>query len=259
MKLNIILSIFVLFIPIAFSAGGGGGGSTKASCPNDVWKCNVWSECQKDGVQTRACTLDYDCPGVDTPKPTETESCVYVSKLISSLKCHNLGAIKERVACRLGLSDADLNKELEISYLPEECRAMGKVKDKEECVLLYSNSQKCWQLPIGLKREECLRQVLEIKNLKEEKKSCTNPSCFAQVKKKAYALIKFSFYDLEERAEQLYEEDKISNEQAADIISKLEEKKTEFNKAAEKQGRKDIINETKKLWNDFIQELRKSK
>lgn len=251
--------MFVLSIPIALSAGSGGGGSSKVSCPNDVWKCTMWSECQKDETQSRACTLDYDCPGVDTPKPEESNTCAYTSKLIASLKCHNLATIKERVECRLGLSGADLNHELEISYLPEECRAMGRDKDKEECVLLYSSSQKCWKQPIGPKRAECLNQVLEIKDLKKEKESCASPSCFGQLKRKAYSLIKFSFYDLEERAEKLYEEGRINREQAADIISKLEEKKIEFNKAAGKQGRKEIINETKKLWNDFMQQLRESK
>ncbi len=257
--LGIVLGILALLIPIALSAGSGGGGSSKTSCPNDVWKCTMWSECQKDETQARTCTLDYDCSGVDTPKPAETESCAYVSNIVSSLKCHNLGAIKERVACRLSLSDADLNNELEIAYLPEECRAMGKDKDREECVLLYSASQKCWKQQIGSKRTECLNQLLEIKDFRKEKESCSNPSCFAQLKKKAYALIKFNFYDLEERAEKLYEEGKISKEKAADIISKLEEKKIEFNKAAGKQERKNIINEAKKLWNDFTQELRKSK
>lgn len=257
-KALVVLAIFMLSVQIAFSAGSGGGGSSKAdACPNDVWKCTAWSECQKDGMQTRACTLDYDCPGVDTPKPAERESCAYVSGLVSSLKCHNLGAIKERVACRLSLSESDLSHELKIAYLPEECRALGNDKDREECVQLYSSTQKCWKQPIGRQRSECLKNVLGIKDLKEEKNSCTNPSCFANVKRKAYAIIKFNFYDLEERAEWLYENGKISKEQAADIISKLEEKKIEFNNAKNKQERKNIIKQTNELWKSFVDGLRK--
>lgn len=258
---SLVVYFFVFLIavvPFAESAGGGGGGSTKTtpSCTEDIWSCGFWSKCQKDGTQTRTCTLSYDCPSADTKKPAEVESCNYISNMIASLKCHNLGTIKERVACRLGLTDADLRNELEIAYLPEECRALNNDADKEDCVMIYSKSQQCWTLPIK-KRSNCLKQIFDIKDLKNERVSCKNPSCFATIKKKAYMLIKFKFYDLEERAEMLYDNKLITKEQAADIIAKLEENKIAFNGAKTKEERKQIILETKKLWNNFIFEVKK--
>lgn len=245
-KLKSFAAFFFVFltvvVPFAESAGGGGGGSarTTPSCTEDIWNCSSWSKCQKDGTQTRTCALSYDCPSADTEKPAEVESCAYLSNIISSLKCYNLGAIKERVACRLGLSDNDLRNELKIAYLPEECRALSNDADKEDCVMIYSKSQQCWTLPIN-QRSNCLRQILDIKDLK----------------KKAYTLIKFRFYDLEERAEMLYEKNLITKEQAADIIANIEEKKIAFNGAKSKGERKQIILETKKLWRDFIFDIKK--
>ena len=245
-------------MPLAFAAGSGGGGSVKnaPTCTEDIWSCTEWEKCQKDGAQTRKCYLVDDCPNVNTPKPAETGSCAYVSETLYSLKCHNLGTMKERVECRLRLTDADLKKELQIAYLPEECRALNNDAEKEDCVLLYSKSQQCWGLPIGNLRNNCLKKILDIKDIKEEKQSCKNPACFASLKKKSYALIKFGFYDLEERAENLYEKGLISKEKAAEIITELEQDKVAFNQAASKEQRKQVILETKKSWNEFVLSLK---
>ena len=246
--------ILIFLIPSAFAAGSGGGGSVKSApaCTEATWSCAGWEKCQKDGIQTRTCYLVDDCHNVNTPRPAETGSCAYVSEMLASLKCHNLATLKERVECRLGLSDADLKKELQIAYLPEECRALGNDAEKEDCILLYSKSQQCWSLPVGKERSSCLRKILDIVNTKEEKQSCKNPACFAAVKKKAYALIKFSFYDLEERAEELYGKNLVSKEKAIEIIAELEGKKTDFNQAASKEQRRQIILDAKKLWNEFV-------
>ena len=250
--------IFIIFImmPQILAAGSGGGGSVKTpTCTEDTWSCTSWSKCQKDGTQSRTCTLVSDCSDAVTPKPDEIASCAYVSEILSSLKCYNLATMKERIGCRLSLADEELSKELKISYLPEECRALKNDAYKEDCIMLYSKSQPCWKLPIGPQRMSCLKHTLEIKNIKEEKLSCTNPSCFAGLRKKVYTLIKFRFYDLEERAEGLYEKGLISNEQEVEIITKLEEKKIEFNQANSKEQRKQIILEVKKVWRDFVLEL----
>lgn len=57
-----------------FAVGGGGGGSVP-SCSADQWDCTGWSQCSLAGIQTRICTLTYDCPTTNTPKPSETQPC----------------------------------------------------------------------------------------------------------------------------------------------------------------------------------------
>lgn len=253
--------IWYIFFPLLLTqlvlgAGGGGGGSSKpsiADCPQDTWSCTSWTACQKDGTQARTCKLVDDCPNVDTPKPIEKAFCTYVSELVASLKCTNLGSLKQRVDCRLGLTDIDLRRELQIAYLPEECRYIKDSDEKDDCVKVYSQSQPCWKFPIGEKRVSCLRQVLGIKYINEEKESCANnDKCINILRKKVYALIKFRFYDLEERAEELYEDGKITKEKAVDIISQLEQQKVKFNTANSKEQRKQVILDTKELWKNFV-------
>lgn len=53
--------------------GGGGGGLT---CKEDIWSCTDWSQCSRDGRQTRVCTLSFECYSAFTPKPDESKSCI---------------------------------------------------------------------------------------------------------------------------------------------------------------------------------------
>ncbi len=47
------------------------------SCEHDEWTCSDWSECSEDGLQTRDCSLSFDCPFVEEPNPYETsKTCV---------------------------------------------------------------------------------------------------------------------------------------------------------------------------------------
>lgn len=46
------------------------------TCDADIWDCTGWSQCSQSGIQTRVCSLTYDCPTANTPKPSESESCV---------------------------------------------------------------------------------------------------------------------------------------------------------------------------------------
>ena len=44
-------------------------------CTKDIWKCDAWSACSSDTTQKRSCTLDEDCPDVQTAKPAEIQNC----------------------------------------------------------------------------------------------------------------------------------------------------------------------------------------
>lgn len=257
MYLAIFLVLFTI-IPLAFAKGGGGGVSPPVEkCAEDTWTCGEWNNCGKDGTQTRSCQLTRDCPSVETPKPEEKASCVYVSKTLKSLQCYNQATLQERVQCRLGLSKSQLRKELAIDYLPEECRTVSTDADKEDCVLLYGKSQPCWDLANTKERMGCIKNMLNLTDIQQQKHACgTNNGCLRNIQKNVYALIKFSFYELEERAEALYEEKIIDQEKTASIVAQLEEQKIAFNNAKSKEERKQVIQDTKKIWKDFVESVR---
>lgn len=257
LKCLLILTLFSVSISIVIAAGGGGGGSSPNFCDEDIYGCTPWSSCKSDGTRSRVCTITTDCDNVISLKPSEKESCEYVSEIFASLKCHNQEPMLERVYCRLGLDDEELGRELKIAYLPEECRVVRNEGKRDECILLYSRSQSCWQKPIGDERKQCLKDLLGVNDILQQKLLCNeDDKCLDDLKKKVYSLIKFSFYDLEERAEDLYEEGLITREEAANIISNLEQKKVDFNLADSKEERKEVIVEIKIIWEKFINKLR---
>jgi hypothetical protein len=78
MRKTIYILIFIgtsLLISSTVWAVGGGGGGSVPSCNVDTWDCTGWSQCSSSGTQTRICTLTYDCPTANTPKPAESQSC----------------------------------------------------------------------------------------------------------------------------------------------------------------------------------------
>lgn len=49
-----------------------------SSCSQDTWQCNNWGPCVNisgNGQNSRTCTLSFDCPTANMPKPNETQSC----------------------------------------------------------------------------------------------------------------------------------------------------------------------------------------
>ncbi|MBI2145738.1 hypothetical protein HYU22_00160 [Candidatus Woesearchaeota archaeon] len=102
----------------------------------------------------------------------------------------------------------------------------------------------------------CLKSLLHVSNIAEQKQACgQRESCRDDLKEKVYALIKFRFYDLEERVEELYEDGTITKSQATEMIATLEEQKIKFNAATSKQQRRDIILETKSSWQEFAHSI----
>lgn len=73
--LAIVAASFELVANNHVLAVGGGGGGSVLTCSADTWDCTGWSQCSSSGTQTRICTLTYDCPTVNTPKPPESQSC----------------------------------------------------------------------------------------------------------------------------------------------------------------------------------------
>lgn len=225
------------------------------ACDTDAWECDGWSACDPDGNQILQCRKMLDCPGVDTPAPVMARRCAV-------LQCGNKQTIRERVSCRMNLTPAGLSRELEIEYLPEECRMFApKSNERIACINLYKAYKPCWQVPVGPGRSECARKILKVDNdTPAQLKNCSGDvRCVKSVKEKVYNAIKFRFYDLEERAEDLLEDGKVSKETVVELTAKVFENKQAFNLAKTKEERRKIILDMREAWKIFVREIKNDK
>ncbi len=226
-KTFILLFIALVLLSSIYAAGGGGGGR----------------------VIKRAQTEEQQI----VQKPVED--------LSQGLKCGNLAAREERVRCRLNLGEQEYARENELLYLPEECRELTGDR-KNNCINLYKKTQICWEFPVGEPRIQCVRENLNLgRNLSSEIKGCDGrgterAQCISDVREKVFNVIKFRFYDLEERAEKLLEEKKVSQDDVVSLVSKLEEKKVEFNNASTIAQKRAIILEVRQIWREFVSKIK---
>lgn len=236
---KILLFIFIMMIILSsydiFAAGGGGGGRVIKRAQTSQERAEVQ---QAQEVQQK------------------------VIDLSQGLKCGNLASREERVRCRLNLEDEEYARENELSYLPEECRDLTGER-KNNCISLYKKTQRCWQFPVGESRLQCVRENLNLgRSLSAEIRNCDargteRAKCISDVREKAFSLIKFRFYDLEERAEKLAEEEKVSNDDIVLLVTKLEDKKVEFNNAATIAQKRAIVLEVRQVWKEFVKKVRR--
>lgn len=188
------------------------------------------------------------------PKPEK-------EKQETGLRCGNLPTLQERVSCRLDLEEDEQEKELELNYLPEECGALtGSARGI--CIARYKSVQTCWKFPIGNERISCVKRLIKLGTLQEEKEKCDilagqeKSTCVRELKNKVYNLIKWRFYDLEERAEDFMARGLADKVSVVDFVSKIEENKMKFNEAETKEERKNIILDVRGDWQEFINIVR---
>ena len=153
-----LLPVFVL------AAGAGGGGSDGMSGDTSGFLApSVGS-----------------IPPVIVPAPVaspvvaeEKKESALTSKVLPPVRtqfCFTVPKLQQRIECRLGLSEDDLQQEYAKQYLPEECRALPK-KQQADCVSRYTALQPCWAKPVGDERISCAKKVLEFpENLSDAKK-----------------------------------------------------------------------------------------
>lgn len=254
---GLIILLLLLQTSIVIGAGGGGGGYRNVpACTEDIWTCSDFSSCSTQETQTRSCTLTVDCPTATTQKPVETASCTYVSELLTKLKCSSLSSVSDRVRCRLRLTDEVLSSEIQIQFLPEECRTIPSIAQRETCVQQYATVQKCW-IHQGEDRVSCVKKSLRVGDIASQKRNCKgDQKCLTNVKNRVYQLIKWRFYNLEERAEEMLEEGRASEDQVTSFITDLETKKAAFNSAKTKIDRRQIILDVRTRWQQFKKELK---
>ncbi len=230
--------------------------NTSTVCTDDAWSCGDWSAtCDTEGRQSRSCSLTSDCPSASTKPPEQFRPC-------EKLQCGTLTTLRERVRCRLRLTPAGLTRELQIEYLPEECREFPVGASRQDCIRYYRNYQPCWSKPVGEARFACARDVLEIgptvRSLAQacrEKTGEDRTTCTRGIQDKVFDLIKFRFYDLEQRAENLGERG-ANLDAVADFVATVETKKQAFNTANTTAEHRQIILDVRVAWRDFLNRVR---
>ncbi|MEK7623213.1 MAG: hypothetical protein AAB408_00895 [Patescibacteria group bacterium] len=239
---------------------------TVPSCKNTTtWQCDDWTACDKHGNQTRKCqeiVRANACPNIEhAPAPEQVQRC-------QELQCGNKPALRDRVFCRLNLAPAGFARELEIQYLPEECRTLNGGNNvrppngwgvaAKACIEKYQAFKPCWEIEEGPKRIACARTALKLGPIiSDEVKTCQGKTgaeqvqCKSDVREKVFGLIKFRMYDLEERAEELVEAG-ADLSAATDFISMVEEKKQAFNAATTYAERRQLILDVRDAWAAFV-------
>ncbi len=224
-----------------------------ATCTASKWECGAWSvSCDANGLQHRACRLANECPGSPTPSPSTTKACDH-------LQCANKAALHDRISCRLNLAPAGVAQELKLQYLPEECRAMSDGKERQECIVRYKAYTPCWNIPAGEGRFACARNVLGLKDsVAEELAACAgtqSAECKQNAREKVLYMIKFRFYDLNERAEELVSRGADINA-VADLEAAIEGKKQEFNMATTTESLRQIVLDVRASWLRFVNQVK---
>lgn len=171
------------------------------------------------------------------------------------LQCGDKATLRERIFCRLNLAPAGIARELQIEYLPEACRAKAVGAARNECIRYYKNYQPCWQSTGIRERLQCARGVLKLReNVAEERQACdpkAATACRTAIRDKVYDLIKFRFYELEQRAEALGARG-AHLDTIADFVTTAEQKKQDFDAATTTAARRQIILDIRQAWQTFM-------
>ncbi len=176
------------------------------------------------------------------------------------LKCGGYLDIEDRVKCRLSLREEEKN-EYE-NFFPEECKARTDPGEQESCLKVYQAVQECWDFPNGPSRISCVKKQLILGDIFTEKANCNaldagkRENCNKELREKAYALIKFRLYNLEEEAEKLMEAGKLTEEEVAAFVVQMEKSKLSFNAAKAKEERRQIILQARKYWIELVRKVK---
>jgi len=170
----------------------------------------------------------------------------------NELKCGGLLNVRDRVKCRINLPTNSEKEEYE-NFYPEECR---NHKDPDKCIQIYRAVSICWDEIKSEDRFNCLREKIELGDIKKEKSECQTQQCREELNDKILTLIKLRFYNLEEQAEILEEKGLLDQEELIDFVTKIENKKLEFNSVKSKEKMKKIIEDVRTLWENLIKNVR---
>ncbi|MBI2675935.1 MAG: hypothetical protein HYX24_05725 [Candidatus Aenigmarchaeota archaeon] len=211
----------------------------------------VYTPCASGKYKVSSSVACTESPAIEPQNPAEDK-----------FQCSSLPDMRERVKCRLSFSKEEAYEQAKLLYLPEECRALEGA-DKMKCIGVYKLVQKCWRLEAGNERVSCVRKHLDFEGIKNgidlcrQKISGEEERCKRELLEKAFAVIKFRIYDLEERAEEMMEKG-LDKEIAADFVAGAESLKVMFNNAKTIAEKRNIILDVRSMWKDFIRKAKES-
>ena len=150
-----------------------------------------------------------------------------------------------------------------------DCIGRAKVYSRRECTLnsvgavstLGSISQ-CDDFPTREARLNCAKRVLKLGDIITEKSNCNaldsgkRENCNKELKQKNYNLIKFRFHNLELEVKKLVRAGKLTENEVASFTSNLEQSKTAFDLANNKEERKQIIMQVRQSWIELMRKVK---
>ena len=182
-----------------------------------------------------------------TPSATMQPTVVSQRKLSA---CENLASRRERVTCRVSSKESD-----DAFYTPEECRKK-EGESKERCLKAYADTKKCFEPEKDEERFACARKVLGVGEISAMKKTCNGEKeCLRKVKQNVFWMVKFRFYNLEEKAEELIGKGALASDVAV-LADALEQLKEDFNNAKSVAEKKEIVKKARGEWQKFLQTVK---
>jgi predicted DNA-binding protein YlxM (UPF0122 family) len=230
-----------------------------ATCQSLGKQCGTWPDGCGGTLNCGSCPSGYTCnPNgqcIQVSPPSQQPQQQTTKPIIGeeNLKCSDLPTMRERIACRI-----KLKQENELNYLPEECRVLTGL-ERAKCINNYKTTILCFNKESDAERVNCARRAigLQIATIQQAREDCKgNQTCLNELKEKVFTLIKFRFYNLEYKAQEIMEKYNISESLVVDFISSIETKKQEFNNASSIEDKKQIIKDVSNLWRQFIYQVK---
>ena len=152
--------------------------------------------------------------------------------------CDDLDTQRERIKCRLVLASEYKPK---VNLIPEGCRRLAS---PEACKRLYRESAGCYELR-GKEKNACFRRISGFikEKINDETENKTN-------KTRNYVVL--LLYDLQERVEEAQAENKITEDEATDLVNKITEIKQDILDGKKKDEIRKRLVELKQMWRSSI-------
>ena len=230
----IILTLVILSSILVFAAGSGGGTSpeTSALAP----ECSQDSECSTiicSQPKNSQCFSNPHCSG---NKCICVQSCAFQEENRTNKpkeepkeNCEAYSNLSQRIQCRLE------KRGLEFNVTEESCRVLA---NPSNCQSLYNKVAACYDQS-GFQKDECFKRIAGFTQAKVSEEAKANN------KQALRNYIIFLLYDLQEKVEDSYEDNKINSTTASEVISIIIEVKQAI-----------ILNKTKEEIKPMLQQLK---
>ena len=152
-----------------------------------------------------------------------------------NLSCDNIDTLRERIQCRLENNE-------EGNGADESCKGLTRAS---RCQTLYNLADRCYLL-LGTEKDACFRQVIGFSSWTLRDEASKNKDSIRE-----YVVL--LLYDLQERAENAYDENKITSDEASDLINQIVETKRIILENGSKEQIRAAIISLKSKWSMIME------